>query len=331
MPKLTTRNLGIYLSQASKPAPADIITNVTNAAPAVVTPTTIGNYADGDIVLITGTGFASLDDKYWPISGVTGTTFELDCSDASGEAAPATEGVARVYKMTGQNANLVQWCLTSYSYDQPQAETIDQSTFCGTASASGQPQPATYTTAGILDGCEEGFGEMLKALEDGKDRLMVFKLPSEPPSWVFQTVDIGSYSESYELNASITFTSGGAIKSGPFRVYCKSCVDYLPINAAIAGTGTASATITFTGGPSDAEYTVTLTASTAAGAITGLTPVSVAQGATIAQVATAVAAELDGKQDAGTTDTLVASAVDGVVTVTESGGGNIVTLTAVIA
>jgi hypothetical protein len=322
--------LGIYLAQASKPAPADTAINVTNAAPAVVTPAAIANYADGDIVMVDKTGFEELDGQYFPISNVTGATFELDCSDTSAQAAAATTGVLKVYKMTGTSANMAKWCLTSYSYDQPQAETIDMSTFCGTESASGQPQPASYSVAGIVDECEEGMAEMMAALKDGKERLMVIKKPSEPPAYVFQTVDVSQYSESYELNAAITFTAGGAIKSGPWSLYCKSCVDLLPINSAVTGNNTATATVTFSGGPADQAYTVTLTATVPAGAVVGLTPVSVVKSATAEQVAAAVAAELDGKQDAGATDTLAASAVGTVVTVTEAGGGN-VTVTAVIA
>jgi len=330
--KLTTRNLGIYLSQASKPPAADAATNVTNAAPAVVTPAAIANYADGDVVFVDKTGFAELDGKYFPISNVTGTTFELDCSDASANVAPATVGVLKDYKVDGTAANMAKWCLTSYSYDQPQAETIDMSTFCGTESASGQPQPATYSVAGIVDECESGMAEMMAALKDGKERLMMIKKPSTPPSYVFQTVDVSQYSESYEMNAAITFTSGGAIKSGPFSLYCKSCIDYLPINAADAGAGTTSVTITFTGGPADADGTVTITAATGTGAIVGITPVPFKKGDTADAVATAVAAMLTGKQDGTAADTLAATAAGGVVTVTSTGTSTtIATLTTVIA
>jgi len=331
MAKTSTRGLEIYLSQASKPAPADVLTSVTNAAPAVVTPATIGNYADGDVVLIESTGFTSLDDQMWTITNVTGTTFELQCSDTSAEAAPATAGTAKTYKMAGTGQNMAKWCLTSYSYDQPQAETIDLTTFCGTESASGSPQPATYSVAGFSDGCEAGFAEMMEALKDGNPRVLVIKKPTTPPAYVLQTVDVSSFSEAFELNAGISFTSGGTVKSGPFWRDCASCITYLPISAAVAGTGTATATVTFSGGPSDAAATVTLTATGPTGAITGLTPVSITNGMTADAVAAAVAAELNGKQDASTTDTLNAVAVGSVVTVTEAGGGNIVSLTAVIA
>ena len=329
--KVTTRGLEIRLQQLSKPAPADAVTNITNANPPVVTPASIANYAAGDIVMVDKTGFDEIDGMYFPISNVTGTTFELDCADTSAQAAAATTGVLKVYKFQGAATNMAKWCLTSYSYDQPAAETVDLSTFCGTESASGQPQPATYSIAGIVDECEEGQAEMMAALRDGKDRLMMIKKPTEPPAYIFQTVDVGNYSESFEMNAAVTFTAGGNVKSGPFRVYCKSCVDYLPISAAVAGAGTATATITFSGGPADQAYTVTLTASGPTGSITGLTPVQITKGMTAAQVATAVATMLEGKQDATAADTLHAVAAGGVVSVSEVGGGTISALTAVIA
>jgi len=329
--KLTTRNLGIYLSKPIKSVATGSLTNVTNGAPVVVTPATISSFAEGDIVMIDKTGFEELDGKFFPISNVTISTFELDCSDASEQTGSSTTGIAKIFKMDGLQENLSKWCLTSYSYDQPQAETIDMSTFCGTESASGQPQPATYSVAGIVDECEAGMAEMMAALKDGDERLMTIKKPSTPPSYVFQTVDVSQYSESYELNAAITFTAGGAIKTGPFSLYCKSCLDYLPISAAVSGANTTTAIITFTGGPADQDYSVTLTATGPTGAIVGLTPVLISRSMTAEQAAAAVATELNGKQDGTGTDTLTAVAASGIVTVTENGGGTIVTLTAVIA
>ena len=222
--KVTTRGLEIRLQQLSKPVLVDTVVSITNENPPTVTPVNITNYALGDIVMIDKTGFDEIDGMYFPISNITDTTFELDCADTSAQPAASTQGVLKVFKP----ANMAKWCLTSYSYDQPSAETIAFSTFCGTESASGQPQPATYSVAGIVNACEEGHAEMLTALGDGRNRLMMIKKPTTPPAYVFQEVDVGNYSESYELNAAVKFTSGGNIKSGPFPVYCKSCADYVP-------------------------------------------------------------------------------------------------------
>ena len=102
------------------------------------------------------------------------------------------------------------------------------------------------------------------------------------------------------------------------------------ITAVVAGTATKSATITFGGGPAPATGTITLTANAGA-VIAGLTAVTITKNMTAAQAAAAVAAELNGKKDGGSTVTLAAVAAGSVVTVTEAGGANIATLTAVVA
>lgn len=332
MPKLAVRYLPIYLSEINSAAPGDTITSITNASPPVVVPGTPASYQDADVVYINGTGITELDEKYFFVNNASGTDFELACTDLSALAAGATTGTIKRYRFKDPSPNMVRWCLNTYSWDQPAADAIDLSDFCGDESASGTPQPKTYSVGGWSDGCRPGFLEMMRALNDSKPRVMVIERPTDPPGYYVQEVDVSSFSESFERGSGQAFTSGGAIRKGPFDATCLSCVDLFAVTAAVAGTGTTSATITFAGGPSDADYTVTLTASTGTGAIVGLTPVNITKGMTAAQVATAVAAELNGAQDAGAQDTLAASAAGGVVTVTSSGASTTVaSLTAVIA
>jgi len=105
---------------------------------------------------------------------------------------------------------------------------------------------------------------------------------------------------------------------------------YSRITTKIAGTGSTTATITVNGGFSPYKGTVTL-ACNAGAAITGLTAVPFDKETTNAELAALIAAELNNAQDAGTTVTLDASASGNVVTVTEDGGANIVSLSATIA
>lgn len=103
------------------------------------------------------------------------------------------------------------------------------------------------------------------------------------------------------------------------------------ITSVVAGGTTTSATITVGGGPSAASGTVTLAVTGPTGAIVDLNPVSIIAGDTADQVAAKIAAELNGKQDATDTDTLVAIAAGAVVTVTELGGGTFSAVTATVA
>ena len=104
----------------------------------------------------------------------------------------------------------------------------------------------------------------------------------------------------------------------------------LVLTALVEDTGTATATITISGLPATIAGTATVTAN-AGEAITGLSAVPITVGMTSSELATAIAAELDGAEDAGTSLTLAAAAVGSVVTVTEDGGADIDTLTVTIA
>ena len=97
-----------------------------------------------------------------------------------------------------------------------------------------------------------------------------------------------------------------------------------PIKAAVAGTGTTSATITFTAGPQAATGAVAISGlAVGAAAVPTTAPVATAANDTATQVAAKVATYLNGKKDSGNTVTIAATASAGVVTITEAGGGSI--------
>ena len=90
----------------------------------------------------------------------------------------------------------------------------------------------------------------------------------------------------------------------------------------IGGQGSDTLTITFAGPPAPADATLTIGSLAIEGeAIAGLQDVDITTGDTRDEIATAVAAMLDGLQDVGTTVTLSAAASGNTVTVTEVGGG----------
>jgi hypothetical protein len=73
------------------------ITGTTNATPVVVTSNAHG-FSNGNQVLISGTGIAALDGRFWQVAGVTANTFELAGSTAPGSTS-VTGTVARVYEI----------------------------------------------------------------------------------------------------------------------------------------------------------------------------------------------------------------------------------------
>ena len=110
----------------------------------------------------------------------------------------------------------------------------------------------------------------------------------------------------------------------------KAVLTFTALAATAADTGTATATLTISGSPAKSPGTITLAAN-AGSAIAGLSTLTFERGTTTDELATAIAAELDGKQNAGETITLEAAADGSVITLTEAGGADIVSASATFA
>ena len=219
--KFSTRGLKVFISVGSPAPTANPITSITNAKPAVVTPTTIANFANGDIVKITGTSKDSLDNKYFEVANKAGTTFELKCSDASKETAAATTGNATPYKASETGPDLVPFCIDSFSRERPAGEVISVATFCDPqANVAGEGTAGTISWGGPIDFCNKGFQEMMKAMEDGSERIVVLKFPNDIGSMVVP-IEVNAYSESYNLNSAATFTGGAVAKTAPTLLTCE--------------------------------------------------------------------------------------------------------------
>jgi hypothetical protein len=222
--KFSTRGLKTYLQVPAVNLTPDTITNVTNAKPAVVTPTTIASFSDGQVVKIAGTGLPSLDGKYFLVAKIGASTFELQCSDASAEVAPATAGTATPYTTAGNTPALVPFCINSLSRDVPAGEVISVATFCdpdaqvaGAAAGAG-----SLSWGGPIDFCDKGFQEMQKALADGTERILVVEFPQNIGKMIIP-VEINSYSESMEMNAAATWSGGAVVKAKPTYLTCGGC------------------------------------------------------------------------------------------------------------
>ena len=87
---------------------------------------------------------------------------------------------------------------------------------------SGDPQPSTYSIAGPVDYCSEGHQEMMRAVEDGAERVMVIKLPQDS-GMIVMPIDVSSYSESFEMGAAISFSGGGTVKGKAQYLVCAGC------------------------------------------------------------------------------------------------------------
>lgn len=82
------------------------ITGLTNATPVVITTSVAHGFSTGDTIRITGTGKATLDNKWWKIIVLSTTTFSL-----TGSAAPGSTG-ATGYAYTDRSPILGRWADT---------------------------------------------------------------------------------------------------------------------------------------------------------------------------------------------------------------------------
>lgn len=172
--------------------------------------------AVGAVVTVTEAGGANIATLTAVVAGTTPAAagaLTLACSDASGEAAPATKGTVTPYNLS---TDFVPFCINSLSREVPAGEVISVATFCDPeAQVSGAPAGAgTLTWGGPINFSDAGFCEMQKAIADGKERAVVVEFPNGIGHMAIPA-EINSYSESMELNAAATWTGGAIVKSKP--------------------------------------------------------------------------------------------------------------------
>lgn len=173
--KYILKGKAVWISKA--PAPAGVaITAISKAKPAVVTVTNTA--AVGDYVRISGTGFASLDNKAFEVTAASATELTLGNSDSSKETGTFTANANALAFVYGADTEMLETCFNSFDVQREGAATIAAATFCGTDSLAGQPGAVTINVAGFDDPESEGLHELIRAFEDGNPRVLVYVYPA---------------------------------------------------------------------------------------------------------------------------------------------------------
>lgn len=221
MGAFSSKGLKVYISKAGTGAPSPVtITSATNAKPSVVTvgSTDIANFANGDLVLMNGTGIAALDGAYFPIASVddTANTFTLVGSDASGAASGATAGT-----VTNYEANMLEFCVATMEYAQTPGQAISVGTTCDpSAQIAGEPQAGTLSITGFTDLLSEGYLEFLQAVKDGQPRVIevVYPPAANPPngaSVIYPSATASGYTNSIGVGQAVSFTGEFTLGTNP--------------------------------------------------------------------------------------------------------------------
>jgi hypothetical protein len=219
MPAVSTKGLSVYLHKGGVAATELIPTAITKAKPAVVTVAAATGLTKGDVVKLDTTGFKELDGKTFVIGTVdtTANTFELIGADTT-----ASTGVlganpkAHVYKAADQ----IKLCLSSIDFSTEQGGSVGVGTFCDPSASIATP-PATagsVTMAGYIDKADLGYGELLKAVEDGASRMLQIVLPQDQ-GYIVAPLALSSLGWTTPLEGAIGFTASGSLSSKPVHLF----------------------------------------------------------------------------------------------------------------
>lgn len=155
-------------------------TDITKAAPAVVTVADVTGLVAGQIIFVPAdaTGLESIDGKYFIVGDVddTGNTFALLGSDTTDDVGTFAAADSLEYYT---DDNMVCLCLSNFQFNPETPDTIAVPTYCDPSATL----PATTTSAGTAtiggyaNKADADYLELLDADEDGVARVWRIMLP----------------------------------------------------------------------------------------------------------------------------------------------------------
>lgn len=198
----------VFKLETAPPGTTSPITSVVAGATTEITATHA--LAKGDFVVITGTGWRSMDRMTaHRVIEVTGTTaFEID-TDTDDETTTATAGTFR--KLT-----LVETCFAEFGNEASAPGEIDVTTMCDLErrNVAGLSSPGSATFGGPLDLSDPGQKELIAAQKDGLTRNMIWITRNGQTGIMAGTVSSFAAAPS-GVEQAVTFNGSFQIKEAP--------------------------------------------------------------------------------------------------------------------
>lgn len=166
---LTLKSPGITKSTAAGTAQAPA-TTVIHTDPATA-PTTAPKA--GDLIMVSGTGWKSIDGKLVRVTAFDGTSGDLTvAADTFAENTTPTLADIKAGQMTWHHA-----CLSEFSANPGTPGEVDATTMCDTARVTlpGLASPGTASFSGFFDLDDAGMKALMDAEEDAKPRYLIAK------------------------------------------------------------------------------------------------------------------------------------------------------------
>lgn len=212
----STDGLRVLMSNGTPPETIEV-TEVTNAKPAVAIAADTTGMADGQLVTMSGTGLKSIDGKTFAVGQLTGITFELVGSDASGEAAEATSGTAAYYD---DDTDMVDLCLATITPNVTVPASIPVPTFCdSTQQVPGNEPPAGDVGMTLyLDIEDPGYCALLDAEKDRLERMFKIEFPNNGVMEMEGVVSSIQFT-SVPLEGSVELTATVTLSAKPVHLF----------------------------------------------------------------------------------------------------------------
>lgn len=212
---LSTKGLQLFIGNAGV-TPVAIaagdMTAISNANPAVLSIASTTGMAQGDLIIIKGTGNKHIDGMVF-VAGtiVADTSIVLTGLDLSAEAAPvdASTATGEVWGKTGMTTKV---CASEISINSGQPGTVSIATFCNpTASVpSVVVEAGSITISGFIDTADAGYAELLALEEEAKPVPFMIQLPSGQGFMVTEmTISGGSYT--VPIDGAVSFSVTGTM------------------------------------------------------------------------------------------------------------------------
>jgi hypothetical protein len=208
---ITLKTPGITKSTAASTAGAPATTVISfddTAAPSPM-PTA------GEKVLISGTGWPSLDGKLVKITAVDSTT----AHSITVEADTFAETAALPTALTEIKVSVPTWshvCLSEFSPNAGAPGEVDATTMCDISRVTlpGLPTPGTASFTGMFDLDDKGMLALQAAYEDGKPRYLIAKTRRGQQA-IFHGVVSAFSMGGLAVEGAVTFTGNFTLDRNP--------------------------------------------------------------------------------------------------------------------
>lgn len=216
----STRGVKIWMSRADATGVAVPITDVTSAAPAVVSTASTTGLTEGDLIVIPAgaTGMASIDGKSYVVSNIVAdTSFELLGSDTTGDTYSAG---AAPDLMQYDAAQMVNLCFATFSRNAGSTSTTSVATYCDPTATLANPvvEAGSFDFTGYIDVTSDDYPELVKAYDDGNLRHFKIDLPGDNGAIVFDGT-VSSLDVDLPVDGALGYTGSITLAGRPIHLF----------------------------------------------------------------------------------------------------------------